>query len=150
VCTKTILDASLFSRFGGDEMKAWRRWIENGDGVLAYPKTGRFEQELRKNHVIREYLSRQRRGRSQLVDTPQLEEASAMLQGQEFRSNDRHILELALASNAQVLCTNDEDLKQDFRKNLPKLLGEHRGVYPHNASRKARERFLAAYRCDTD
>ncbi len=144
MCTKTILDASLFSRFGDNEMKAWRQWIESGDGVLAYTTTGRFGRELRNNWMIRNYVFGQRRGRSALVKKPELDEAAAELQGREFSSNDQHVLELALASSAQVLCTGDEALKQDFLKNLPKL---RRGVYPHNASRKAREKFLSAYRC---
>ena len=146
MCIRTILDASLFSRFGNDEMKAWRQWVEKGHGVLAYTTSGRFGQELRNSALINTFVVSQRRAGAQLISSTELAAASSDLRDREFNSNDRHVLELALASRAQVLCTDDRDLKHDFR-NLPDDLGGRRAVYPHGANRQARDAFLAARRC---
>ncbi|MCY4263264.1 MAG: hypothetical protein OXE78_00170 [Gammaproteobacteria bacterium] len=146
MCTGTILDASLFKLFDKDEMKPWRKWIEKGYGKIIYTQSGKFKKELMKGPKISSYIVEKRRsGSAVLIDTEKLKKASIKLNSRNFRSDDRHMLELSVAGNAEVLCTGDEKLKEDILS-----LVDHdqpRAVYPHEASRKAQEKFLNKRRC---
>ena len=151
MCTGTILDANVFSLFDKEAMKPWRRWIENGHGVIVYTLSGKFGSELKKNPKVRNYVINQRKAGARLIEGTKLEEASVALEDQQLKSNDRHVLELAVASKAGVLCTNDNKLKDDYR-NLPNLVDAHRergAIYPHEASRKKQDAFLAERRCES-
>lgn len=102
MCNKTILDADLFSRVEADEMEAWKRWIQNGYGILYYAASGKAWEELRRHRKALGFVIQQRRGPAQLVSREKLDQASNALRDTMFQSNDRHMLELALASGAQV------------------------------------------------
>lgn len=147
MCIKTILDASMFSRFAGEEMRAWRSWVKKGDGILVYTLSGKFGKELQNSQKIKDYLISQRRAGIQLVSNTELERASEELKHQEFKSNDRHVLQLAFASKALVLCTGDQDLKHDFLKVLPASSSGNRAIYPHESKDRTRSAFLAKRRC---
>ena len=146
MCTKTILDASLFSRVEADEMEAWKRWIRNGYGILHYAASGTAGDELKKHRKALGFVRQQRRGQAQLVSREKLDQAASALRDTRFESNDRHMLELAFASEAEVLCTNDNKLKSDFLSKLPGP-PKPRAVYPHEARRKDRDAFLDVRRC---
>lgn len=150
MCTGTILDASVFSLFDKEAMKPWRRWVEGGHGVIVYTLSGRFGRELKKNPKIKDYVVNQRRAGARLIQGIKLEEASMALKGQKLKSNDHHMLKLAVVSKAGVLCTDDNKLKFDYRNipNLVKANNERGAVYPHKASRKSQEAFLAELRCE--
>ncbi len=148
MCIKTILDTSLYSRFASDEMKDWRKWVNKGDGIIVYTKSGQFWKELKNNEKILAFYTEQRRISAQVVSEDSLNAASKKLKDLQlqFHSNDQHVLELAFASEVRVLCTADQDLKSDFLKVLPSVSRKKRAIYPHDSKHKIRN-FLNRRKC---
>ena len=154
MCTHAIVDADVYhlvlpSR-RGDGDADFMSWIGRGDGVLTYAATGKFAEEVRRNprtqRLMQEYRQSQR---ARLIRTDELSTAEMALHGAKIRSNDPHVLRVALASDAVVLCTNDDALGEDFRdvEILPRVGRRRRVLYPLQADRKARGQFLGRRKC---
>ncbi len=158
MCVRTIIDTNMFGELLSDPVRPLLRWIERKDGVLVYPDGGKYHDELRRrgfsihnieqpqrprgegrdqepkrsatirrllrNYRQRGYITRIRRSHVAVED----ERVAA----RNLRSDDSHIIALARASDALVLCTNDTDLKEDFTnsKLVPGVGGAARAVYP--------------------
>ena len=157
MCVRTIIDTNMFGELLSEPVRPLLRWIERKDGVLVYPDGGKYHDELRRrgfsihdieqpqrprgegrdearrsgairrllrNYRQRGYVTRVRRSRV----VPEDEHVAA----RNLRSDDPHIIALARASGALVLCTNDGDLKSDFTDSdmLPPVAGDTRAVYP--------------------
>lgn len=92
-----------------------RNWIEKGKGKIVYSNVGRLALELSRVTEARRFvLELQRRGQARLIDGALVASAIQRLPPKGVRSNDRHILGLALASGARLLFSGDDNLVQDF------------------------------------
>ena len=139
-----IIDANVAARvFAGpcdaDFSPIWD-WIEDRDGKLVFG--GRHAEELRRvGHVSRRLKELWRAGRALRVPTERIDQEEQQVKAIDGRkSDDPHVLALARASGARVLCTDDADLQADF-KNLnmvPRPKGKiyknrgHRALLGHN------------------
>lgn len=134
-----IIDANRLSWAFSDEppedARPLLKWLLHGDGRVVYDEA--FQQELgRVKSAHRVFLELTRSGRARFIKqvptTPHLE----------FQSNDGHIIYLARASGARIVCTLDRDLMQDVR-NRSLLDGprgriyqriEHKALLHHDSS----------------
>lgn len=91
-------------------------WLHdhNKNGCLVFG--GRLRQELDNRLNSRKYLAAlYRAGRARLIPDSQVRtEEERLLRGRLCRSNDPHIIALALISGARTLCSGDRDLQSDF------------------------------------
>ncbi len=155
MCTRIIIDVNVLSETLADSTKTGdpllRRWITRGHGIVVYSDTGKYHQEMaRGNKKTLELLGQYRRAnRLYQVTEKQLQDARKGISKLDTRSNDKHILTLAYASRALILCTKDKDLQQDFTntKFLPKIGKSNRSVYPMKQARKIRSEFLEKRKC---
>ena len=154
MCMEAIVDTSelhkvLVSReLDGDS--TFRSWIRSRHGVLVYASTGDYRKEFLNNRRIMELINRYRQGgHLKLVDDTDLSVSEKQLQGIRIQSNDPHVLALALASDALVLCSDDNKLCTDFKNRsvLPKIGRQARAIYPTKATKKKREEFLGKRKC---
>ena len=126
------------------------RWIDQRHGILAYTSSGKYSEELYHSRRLRSLFEEYRRGgRAVLVGVSELERAADRLEDSMIRSNDRHMLELALASDALVLCSGDGKLKKDFIDTniLPNVGHVQRAVYPRDSGDRDRHQFLQQRLC---
>lgn len=164
MCVKAIVDASAFRhvceptpRSAGDQL---RRWIVNGDGVVVYSLDNTtYADELKKYSEVSTLLADySQRGLARQIDSSRIQTALDQIPERPVRrSNDPHILALAVASEATVLFSCDSKLRQDFanRQILGRVGRQRRGCVPHLRDRlpedttRARDRgtFLANRRC---
>lgn len=124
-----ILDRSKFGEFikPTDEGRLFRDWLEEEDGCIVYPvddETGKIPPALTgyMRRLIEEF-SNSRKLRRVLLDYRERgkvrrvflsEVARHYPTGAKIRSDDSHILALALASGARLLYTGDKKLAKDF------------------------------------
>lgn len=116
-----IIDANLAARVfahpcDADFSPIWE-WIEDRDGKLVFG--GKHAEELgRVEEVRRRLIVLSQAGRALRVSTERIDQEERLVKAIDGRkSNDPHVLALARASGARVLCTDDGDLQADF-KNL--------------------------------
>ena len=137
MCVRTIVDASAFRHFCAPTRNSagyqLRRWIERGDGVVVYSLAGsKYAEELDRNSVVLgTLLDYYNRGRAIDIDSTCIKAAKEEIPDRPIRkSNDPHILALAVASEATVLFSCDSDLREDFGKVLRKVGRQHRSCVP--------------------
>ena len=89
-------------------------WIESGRGKMVLG--GRLRQELSDYGRFMSWLPQARRaGHVILIPDHEVDtEANALEGSRQCRSNDAHVLALAIVSGARLLFTNDLDLQDDF------------------------------------
>ena len=154
MCTVAIVDTDVLWKVapapGKDGDSDLRAWIHGRHGILAYSNSGKCYDELSRSLRVWRVFEEYRRGQqATLICGARLARADKKLRNSTIRSNDRHVLALALASNALVLCSNDNDLKDDFSSAdvLPKVRHRSRVLYPIDAPPERRRDFLQAYKC---
>ena len=105
--------------FGGAEVqteagKYFLDWLDNRHGRLAVG--GKLLEELSDYTGFRNWLRRALAvGRARRVSDAEVNAATATLQSRNVcKSNDAHVLALAIVSGARLLFTNDQDLQSDF------------------------------------
>ena len=76
-----------------------------------------------------------------------MEKAKKALEEERLRSNDLDLLALVLASNAEIVVTNDGDLKRDIKDYLKREKRTTVAIYPRHGKRRERQRFLDQRRC---
>lgn len=122
MCTVAIVDANLLwkvapapQRQGDSEL---RTWIRQRHGILAYSKSRQYYEELSHSPRAWRVFEEYRRGQQAILirDSELASAAEILRNAPPIRCNDRHVLELALASDTLVLCSNDNDLKNDFTR----------------------------------
>lgn len=153
MCVIAIVDADSFpvlvTRQGpGDNL--FLSWIGSRHGILAFTNAGKYFKELRKNQAVMELIRRyEQGGQLRKISADQLTASDHQIAQKNLRSNDSHILSLALASNAKVLCSNDGKLRDDFKDRdiLPSMGRQRRILYPFAGSHKQRRDFLNRHRC---
>lgn len=115
-----ILDASCFSDYvrKTPDMDPVRRWLEGTRhtkrmGKLAYSPTPKFKKEVSKHRFERQLKEMRRAGILKEVPVAKVQEAERGLR--EIKSNDPHVVALAIAGNVSVLVSRDKDLHEDFK-----------------------------------
>ena len=105
-------------------------WIERGSGSLVLG--GQLEDELSLiGNTARAILVWARRGRVHIANRDAVDKDQQRIAGH-CRSNDAHIIALARATGARLLCSNDSDLHDDFGN--PSLVSNPRGRVYQNAT----------------
>ena len=103
------------------------------NGRLVYG--GRLKEELGTRNESRRFLAELvRSGRAIEIDDAQISAAQAFIEALPRQSDDAHIIALASASGARVLCSSDVALHADFKDAA--LLSNPRGKVYQNARRK--------------
>ena len=140
----------MFGEFLADRVGPFRNWVGRKDGILVYSEGERYGTELSESRrtldLIRSY---RQRGSPLLIPDSAVAAQNAQFAARRIRSNDAHILALARASQALVLCTDDTKLRKDFLDSevLEKVGRIRRGVYPLNASSTKQRKFVDRRRC---
>ena len=150
MCVRTIIDTSMFGELLSDSVGPLRSWVERKDGVLVYSNGGRYGIELRRSRRTLElFRSYRQRGSALRIPNDLVAAQDAHLAGRELRSDDPHLVALARASQALVLCTGDVKLRRDFLDTdaLEKVGRTARAVYPLNASPAVQRQFVGRRRC---
>lgn len=158
MCSIIIVDTNLLSTIVPKEGKEDNlddilvSWIEEGHGILAYSDSGKYSEELKDEGKSWRWFRSLRQDQARLIRSDKLAQAkeALKLKGTPPDSDDTHILQLALASDALILCSEDTDLRGDFlnRDVLPNVAKrQRRSLYPYDKTRKQRDNFLRARRC---
>lgn len=112
-----VLDANFFGSFDNpdnEEMVPVHRWLWGQNGKIVYADAPRVRREWERGGS--RLLERLRQdGRLKLVDRKRVEEIESGLEGR-IRSDDGHVVALALAAKVDVLVSNDRALHQDFKE----------------------------------
>ncbi len=115
-----ILDANTFNKFkdpADEDMKPVWNWLENKSGKLVYANTPKFEEEWERGGMIHIRDQLMRAGQLKLI-SEDVQEKTNELKG-ELRSNDDHIIALALIAGINILISyreGDRDLFTDFKR----------------------------------
>jgi len=117
-----------------------------------YSATGGYWKELeRSSRMLRLIADYRRADRARLLAASSLRTAEESLTDVATRSGmkDKPVLALAMASDALVLCSADDKLKEDFldARLVPKVGRRKRSVYPMEQPGANRRRFLGRRRC---
>ena len=114
-----IVDASVaFEVFGRKRTSAgvrFRDWLDDGRGKLVVG--GRVLDELVRNRNFERWWLEARRlgGRVRHIGRTRVRQHEAeLVQSGPLRSNDEHVIALALVSGARLLYTDDARLQRDF------------------------------------
>ena len=151
MCTATIIDINaivdILHAENGD--RAFQLWIEKGHGFIVYADVGRYFDELQKDGSLELFKQYNQVGQAKLVNNDYLSLAEEKLKSTDIKSDDPHVLALAHASGASILCTSDRNLQKDFCnvKILPRQNNKSRANYPIKGNRKRQENFLAHRHC---
>lgn len=116
-----ILDANLFTDYmkrTPDMQPVWR-WLEGvrgsqRRGKLAYSPTDKFQAEIRKHPFKTKLVELRRAGLLREVPVAEVKEAESGLPP--LKSDDPHVVALAVAGKVSVLVSRDQDLHADFKK----------------------------------
>lgn len=153
----TILDANVKHEvFGeGERPGAGREYFEwiNGKRESKSLKLivgGKLTQELVVDRRVSDWLSEGfRRGRVVQISDEDLLEAKGRIENVVLKSNDSHVIELAISSGARLLYSNDKNLQNDFTSG--EIINEPRGkVYSTLISRNvdnSKRRLLKSAQC---
>ena len=119
-----ILDANCYNKFLDEEdkdMHPIRTWLRssNEDAKIAHSSTGKLESELKRYPKMLSELALLRRGdKIKTISSEELNNKKSALNEvkNEMKSDDLHIIALALAGNVKVLASLDKNLGDDFKK----------------------------------
>ncbi len=114
-----VLDANMFGEFrepANENMEPVWNWLRKKNGKIAYSNTKKFEEEWERGGVTN--LIKLLRQSGQLKEIlPQGVEAkeNELNRTDAIRSDDPHIIALAIIANVKVLVSNDKTLHEDFK-----------------------------------
>ncbi len=112
-----ILDANMLSKFkrpADEDMGPVWQWLRKENNKIAYSTTEKFKQEWTKgggDNLMRE-LERSKKFKS--VSDECVLEKQKELEGK-IKSNDLHIIAVAIIAKAKRLVSSDRDLSTDFK-----------------------------------
>ena len=153
MCTNAIVDTNLLSLLYGSTRDAeLYNWICDGHGNIVYTeyKYSDCFIEIQQVSAARNIVDVLRRnGNLKLITDDEMKQ-NMIFDDNDIESDDPHIMALARAGDALVLCTGDQDLMKDFKnhKLLPKVGRRSRAIYPHKEEQKTRRSFLQQRECD--
>lgn len=154
MCMNVIIDANVAGELIRSEEQGdgqlLREWIEQGHGTVVYSGSREYRREIRPGtRIFRLFEQYRKSGRARRIDTSRMRRSEKLIDQAGMKSDDLYALALALASDALVLYSNDDDLKGDFtnRKLLPKVGRKDRAVYPARDTRSKKRKFLNRRHC---
>lgn len=111
-----IVDADAAARFLAEPSKL-KAWLRGKGGNPRLVAAGALMNELKQLRVVRAFLVElERAGRLRSPDGDRLRREEDQLRASaSCRSNDIHVLSLAIVSGARTLATFDNDLADDFK-----------------------------------
>lgn len=111
-----IVDANAADQFLARQ-SAVTDWLLGKQGEPRLVAAGTLKEELARLAAVRRLLvDLDRAGRLRSADAERLrQEENRLCAGRRCRSNDSHVLALAIVSGARTLATFDNDLAHDFR-----------------------------------
>jgi len=114
------------------------KWLLGTKGNPRLVAAGRLREELLRVEAVRRFLAvLDRAGRLRHVDAERLEpEEDRLRLGHRCRSNDCHVLALAIVSGARTLATHDHALMHDFRN--ARIISQPRGSVYRDPTKHAR------------
>lgn len=99
------------------DMKPVRDWLEKKNGKIAYSDTHKFKQEWKgrvKTFMLNELIFADK---LKIVNRQRVEaEISKLKSTGTLKSNDEHIIALAIVTEVKVLISEDRELRDDFKK----------------------------------
>lgn len=132
-----ILDANKYGDFlnpNNADMQPVRKWIDK-HGKIAYSPTSKFEDELSK--MMRAQFAQYREvGKMKFVKRKEVVDRQRNLPS--IKSNDSHILALAIEAKVRILVSSDQALHKDFRKII-----KGGSIYQN----RSHERLLTRHKC---
>ncbi len=116
-----ILDANCIGKYNKDpadeDMKPVQQWLERKNGKIVYSDTEKFRKEWDSGggYELRRQL--QRRNKLKLMSVQDVQQKENELKDK-IKSNDAHIVALALVAQVKVLVSNDSKLIEDFKEHV--------------------------------
>ena len=118
-----ILDANCFGKFldeSDEDMNPIRTWLnrKNENAKIAHSPTGKLKFELSNSpKMLDQFNILNRKGNLKIVNHEDLNHQINILNESKnkLKSDDLHIVALALAGNVKVLASMDEKLGEDFK-----------------------------------
>ena len=127
------------------DMARLRKWVED-DGRIVYYQHGKYMKEVERANATTLMEGYKGAGKAKLLDKGKYTNAIKKFNKLKIRSNDKHILALAEASGATMLCTGDNKLKKDVKERISKVkIYPDSETYPN--SKKAQETMLDKNKC---
>ena len=117
-----ILDTNKYSNFldpKDENMAPVRKWLNKNGGKLVYTDAGKFTEELKKksSQKMKEWFERRLRINSdqvKLINSEEVKKKEGELKSEDLKSNDAHIIALALVGEVKLLISEDQKLHRDF------------------------------------
>ena len=117
-----VLDTNLYSAYTDPKatLRPVREWVENRKGKLVYSTYDKLGTELKDNRKmqrqIRDYMRRSMAILIQESDVkPKIEHFKKLERARQIKSDDPHVLGLAVFAKVCVVATRDQYLKEDLR-----------------------------------
>ncbi|MCY4523394.1 MAG: PIN domain-containing protein [Halobacteriovoraceae bacterium] len=115
-----IIDANMFGPYlkSNDQgMKFLKEWIEEHGGKITYSPTSSLKSEWNKSPNMWQLMVKYReRGKLKHIDKHKVEIIQKeLLKKHDLKSNDSHIIALAMAAKVKVLVSKDQNLIEDFK-----------------------------------
>ena len=124
-----ILDASLFHQFNNRknaDMKLIRKWHKDKKNKFVYSKTTNLMRELNNcSEMVKYFNDLSLSGKIIYINKNKVQKKEDALRNEKdpskkLKSNDAHIIALALVSKVKLLVTADQSLHKDFKSNIKK------------------------------
>ncbi len=112
-----ILDANCFHKLldpENQDMLPVRKWLDNKNGKIVFSPTKKFEEEWMKGKMEKQLKTWRSKGKIKLADKTKVDKKSNELQ-RKIKSNDPHIIALAMVAGVKVLISEDQNLHEDFK-----------------------------------
>lgn len=112
-----IIDINMYGRFikarGSREMKPLWQWLRHRGGKVVYSPTAKLKKEWKNFPYRKDAENLQREGLVKIVPPNIVQKKENELRGK-TKSDDEHIIALAMVAGAKLLLSRDADLKDDF------------------------------------
>ena len=110
------------------DMKPVRKCLKDKRGKFAFISVTQVKNAVAPSKLAaklaserlakREFSRLERGGHLHVISLEKFEEYAVKLASQEMKSNDKHIIVLALAAEAKILIANDHALEEDFKDQI--------------------------------
>lgn len=118
-----------------EDMQPVFDWIKRRGGKLVYTTGGKFSEEFsgRTKQRLDDYANV---GRAKLIPYQEVKEKLNNLERNLLKSDDSHIIALALAAKVNLLYTEDRNLIDDFKNPLIMGTGNKGKIYSSAKNKK--------------
>jgi hypothetical protein len=124
----------VFREEPADEYKPVADWIDTKGGKFVIG--GKLTEELNEGRGYRALIGQyKRKGSVRSMETTDIDaDIKEIARIGKIKSDDQHVLALARVSGARTLCTNEDDLTEDFKNKA--IINNPRGNIYKNPSHK--------------